>query len=126
MGFRNGAYARVWGIKTVSDTITNVNLSISRKNKKTDEYIQDFSGFVDFLGSANAQKALNLRRGDTIKLGDTDVSTSYKKETKQSFTQFKVFSFENVDNSNKPTDAHDSVDSGEVEDTSKDEEPLPF
>lgn len=126
MGFRNGAYARVWGIKTVSDTITNVKLSISRKNKKTDEYIQDFSGFVDFLGSVNAQKALNLRRGDTIKLGDTDVSTSYKKETKQSFTQFKVFSFENVDNSNKPTDAHDSVDSGEVEDTSKDEEPLPF
>lgn len=126
MGFRNGAYARVWGVKTVSDTITDVKLSISRKNKKTDEYIQDFSGFVDFLGSANAQKALNLRRGDTIKLGDTDVSTSYKKETKQSFTQFKVFSFENVDNSNKPTDAHDSVDSGEVEDTSKDEEPLPF
>lgn len=126
MGFRNGAYARVWEIKTVSDTITNVRLSISRKNKKTDEYIQDFSGFVDFLGSVNAQKALNLRRGDTIKLGDTDVSTSYKKETKQSFTQFKVFSFENVDNSNKPTDAHNSVDSGEVEDTSKDEEPLPF
>lgn len=126
MGFKNGAYARVWGIKTVSDTITNVKLSISRKNKKTDEYIQDFSGFVDFLGSANAQKALKLRRGDTIKLGDTDVSTSYKKETEQSFTRFKVFSFENVDNSNKPTDAHDSVDSGEVEDTSKDEEPLPF
>ena len=126
MGFRNGAYARVWEIKTVSDTITNVRLSISRKNKKTDEYIQDFSGFVDFLGSVNAQKALNLRRGDTIKLGDTDVSTSYKKGTKQSFTQFKVFSFENVDNSNKPTDAHDSVHSGEVEDTSKDEEPLPF
>lgn len=126
MGFRNGAYARVWGIKTVSDVITNVRLSISRKSKKTDEYIQDFSGFVDFLGSANARKALNLKKGDTIKLGDTDVSTSYKKETKQSFTQFKVFSFENVDNSNKPTDAHDSVDSGEVEDTSKDEEPLPF
>lgn len=126
MGFRNGAYARVWDVKTVSDTITNVKLSISRKNKKTDEYIQDFSGFVDFLGSANAQKALNLRRGDTIKLGDTDVSTSYKKETKQSFTQFKVFSFENVDNSNKPAEAHNDVDSGEVEDTSKDEEPLPF
>lgn len=46
MGFRTGAYAKVWEVTPMSDTSTKVRLSVSRKNKQTNEYEQDFSGFV--------------------------------------------------------------------------------
>lgn len=44
MGFRTGAYAKVWEVTPMSDTSTKVRLSVSRKNKQTNEYEQDFSG----------------------------------------------------------------------------------
>jgi len=33
MGFRTGAYAKVWEVTPMSDTSTKVRMSISRKNK---------------------------------------------------------------------------------------------
>ena len=38
MGFRTGAFAKVWEVTPMSDTSTKLRMSISRKNKKTDEY----------------------------------------------------------------------------------------
>lgn len=38
MGFRNGAFAKVWEVTPVSDTSTKLRISISRKNKQTNEY----------------------------------------------------------------------------------------
>ena len=40
MGFRTGAFAKVWEVTPMSDTSTKLRMSISRKNKKTDEYEQ--------------------------------------------------------------------------------------
>lgn len=40
MGFRTGAYAKVWEVTPMSDTSTKVRLSVSRKNKQTNEYSQ--------------------------------------------------------------------------------------
>ena len=57
MGFRNGAFAKVWEVTPVSDTSTKLRISISRKNKQTNEYEQDFSGFVLAIGTAAASKA---------------------------------------------------------------------
>lgn len=94
MGFRKGAYAKVWEVDPVSDTRTKLRISISRKNKQTGEYEQDFSGFVLFIGTAVAAKAAKLSKGDRIQLGDCDVSTRYDKETEKTYTNFKVFSFE--------------------------------
>ena len=54
MGFRTGAFAKVWEVTPMSDTSTKLRMSISRKNKKTDEYEQDFSGFVLAIGTAAA------------------------------------------------------------------------
>ena len=34
MGFRTGAYAKVWDVTPVGDTSTKVRISISRKNKE--------------------------------------------------------------------------------------------
>lgn len=44
MGFRNGAYATVWGVEPgKTDRYQQVRLSTSRKNKKTGQFEQDFS-----------------------------------------------------------------------------------
>lgn len=94
MGFRKDAFAKVWSIEPLSDMKTKLRISVSRKDKQTGEYIQDFSGFVECIGTAVAKKAAKLNEGDRIRLGDTDVSTRYDKEKKITYTNFKVFSFD--------------------------------
>lgn len=94
MGFRNGAFAKVWSVEPKTSTLTDVRLSISRKNKTTGQYEQEFGGFVGFVGTAAAGKALKLNEGDRIKLGDVDVVNKYDKEKKITYTNFKCFSFD--------------------------------
>lgn len=122
MGFRTGAYAKIWKVEPFSDTSTKLRISISRKNKQSGEYEQDFSGFVSAIGTAAAKKAACLKEGDKIKLGDVDVTTSYNKDKNITYTNYKIFSFE-VDNSDSPapkannTEPQPAVDSGEVDDS---------
>lgn len=94
MGFRNGGYATVWEVNRKSDTMTSVRISTSRKNKMTDQYEQDFSGFVAFVGADNASKAAQLHEKDRIKLGEVDVSTKYDKEKKREYVNYTCFGFE--------------------------------
>ncbi len=120
MGFRNGAYATIWGeVKHVSDTCTQGRISISKKNKQTGEYEQEFGGFVRFVGTATARKAMSLKERDRIKLGDVDVSCRYDKEKNTTYTNFTVFSFELPNESkNEPApkkEPEKTVDDGELE-----------
>ena len=98
-----------------------LRLSVSRKNKQTGEYEQDFSGFVNAVGTAAAKKAASLKEGDRIKIGDVDVTTKYDAEKKTTYTNFKMFSFELDDSGSAPksnnTEPQPSVDSGEVDDS---------
>ena len=71
MGFRTGAYAKIWEVTPMSDTSTKVRLSVSRKNKQTNEYEQDFSGFVLAIGTAAAKKAACLKEGERIMIKRT-------------------------------------------------------
>lgn len=80
MGFRTGAYAKVWEVSPMSDTSTKVRMSVSRKNKQSGEYEQDFSGFVLCIGTAAAKKAAQLHEGSRIKIGDCDVTTKYDEQ----------------------------------------------
>lgn len=119
MGFRTGAYAKVWEVTPMSDTSTKVRMSVSRKNKQSGEYEQDFSGFVLAIGTAAAHKAAGLKEGDRIKLGDVDVSTKYDREKKVTYTNFKMFSFD-VESSGSPggnAAPQSSVDDGEPDDS---------
>lgn len=121
MGFRTGTFAKVWEVKPISDTNVQLRLSVSRKNKLTGEYVQDFSGFVNAIGTAAAKKAGSLKEGDRIKLGDVDVTTKYDGEKKVTYTNFKLFSFE-LDGDTPATKSNNtepqpSVDSGEVDDS---------
>lgn len=120
MGFRTGAFAKIWEVKPFSDTSVRLRLSVSRKNKQTGEYEQDFSGFVDAVGTAAAKKAASLKEGDRIKIGDVDVTTKYNSDKKITYTNYKMFSFE-MDNDAAPAKSNNaepqpSVDSGEVDD----------
>ncbi len=94
MGFRTGAHAKVWDVKPKSDHITDLRISTSFKNKKTDQWEEDFSGFVTVFGTAAASSAAKLRKGDKIKLGDCDVTTKYVPERKTTYTNYKLFSFD--------------------------------
>lgn len=109
----------------MSDTSTKVRLSVSRKNKQTGEYEQDFSGFVLCIGTAAARNAAKLNTGARIKIGDCDVTTKYDPQKKITYTNFKMFSFEDADGNNNSepdkTDPQPPVDEGEV-----DENRLPF
>ena len=96
MGFRTGAYAKVWSVEPGKGNFTKARLSISRKNKETDQYDQEFSGFVMMIGHAHA-KAQQLKDGDRIRLGDVDVTTTYNKEQKKEYGNYKCFDYEMAD-----------------------------
>lgn len=123
MGFRKDAWATCWSIEPKSDTMTQVRLSTSRKDKATGEYVQDFSGFVAFVGTVAAKQAANLKEKARIKLGDVEVTTKYVKEKEQTYTNFKCYSFTAQD------DSQSSSDQSEPQppvDESVDDDRLPF
>lgn len=98
MGFREGAFAKVWEVKpNPSGKSTSVRLSISKKIAEG-QYEEDFSGYVNFIATAN-KMAATLEKGDRIKLGGVDVSSNYNRTTKERTVSFKVFSFEMADGS---------------------------
>lgn len=105
MGFRQGAFATVWDVEQKSDRWTKIRVSISRKNKDTDEYEEEFSGFIDCIGSTCAPKAAKLQKRDRIKLGNVDVTTSFNKERGVTYTNFKMTSFERADEAGNQTQA---------------------
>ena len=84
-------------MQPVSDTLTKVNLSSDGKTRDG-TYEKDFSGFVAFLGTANAKKALSLKAKDHIILGDCEVKMTYGEDKKPKYTNFNVFSFEMAEN----------------------------
>lgn len=104
MGFREGAFATVWEVTSSGDNFSKIRVSTSRKDKKSDEYVTDFSGFVSLIGEAHKKIGLiegALRGADRcrIKLGACDVSNRYDKEAGREFTNFTAFDFEMADGS---------------------------
>ena len=93
MSFRKNARCTVWSVQPVSDTMTKVNLSSDGKTRDG-TYEKDFSGFVAFIGTANAKKALSLKEKDHIILGDCEVKMTYGDDKRPKYTNFNVFSFE--------------------------------
>ena len=125
MGFRTGAFCKCWAIEPGKGNFMKVRLSTSRKNRDTGEYEQDFSGYVMMIGQAHA-KAQRLHDGDRIKLGDVDVTSSYNKEQKKEYINFKCFDFEMADDAAGPRAATGRVDDNPVEGDNDVEEELPF
>lgn len=127
MGFRKGAFATVWKIDRISDSIARGQISTSHKVKDSNSYEQDFGAYVSFIGTATAAKALKLNERDRIRLGDVDVTTKFDKEKNQLYTNFRVFSFESPDEiSGGKTSTTSEPDKGEPEAIDVDDSNLPF
>ena len=94
MGFRTGAYAKVWETRPVSEKVTELRISVSRKNKDTGEFEQDFGGFVRCVGAKCAADAAALGEGASIKLGDIDVTRRWDKDAQKEYINYTVFSFD--------------------------------
>ena len=126
-GFRSGAFCTIWSTEPGKGNFTNVRLSISRKNKETDQYEDEFSGFCMFIGEARA-KAEHLKERDRIKLGDVDVTRRYDKEKQKEYYTFKVFSFEMADGNGSQSNhsASQQVSSNPVDSNPVDTDELPF
>lgn len=101
MGFRTGAFATVWSTESKGNVV-KVRISTSKKNKQSGEYETDFSSFVNFVGEAG-KKASLLKEKDKIKIGDCDVTNSYDKEKKVTYTNYAIFSYEMADAANTPS-----------------------
>ena len=127
LGFRSGAFATCWTVEPGKGNFTNVRLSISRKNKETEQYEDEFSGFCMFIGEARA-KAEHLKERDRIKLGDVDVTRRYDKEKNKEYYTFKVFSFERADapGGQSTASAGNPVDNNPVDSNPVDTDGLPF
>lgn len=104
MAFRVGAFATVWEVKPATGNYTDVRISTSRKNQQTNEYEQDFAGFVRMIGDAHS-KAGMLKEKSRIRIGDCAVTNSYNKEKNVTYTNFQVFTFEPADGSASTTNA---------------------
>lgn len=95
MGFHNNAVATVWKLKQMPEgaQFQDVQISTSIKNKKTDKFESDFSGYVRFVGEA-ARNARELQERDRIVLKETDVTRRYDKDTQKEFFNCTVYSWE--------------------------------
>lgn len=112
MGFREGAFATVWEVTDQGGRFSKVKLSTSRKDKETDEYVTDFTGFVSLIGDANSKvDMINDALGDNgrcrIKLGACDVSNKYDKDAGREYVNYALFDFEfpeerSADNDEEP------------------------
>lgn len=123
MGFRYGAYMRIWELEP-HEKFTTARVSTSHKNKQTGDYEQDFSGFVTLIGAAHTEAA-GMQPNCTVRIGNCEVTNRYDKEKQKSYTNFNVYSFKHDDGENeRPAQKPDAVDVSV--DDSEDMEELPF
>jgi len=104
MGFRQGAYARIWSYENKGNYST-CRLSISRKNKNTDAYETEFTdGFVRLVGNAHqAIQGIQIdeKKGYNVKISSCDVTNVYTApDGKVSYTpHYTIFGFEDANTS---------------------------
>lgn len=97
MGFRQGAFAKVWKFENKGKYDVG-QISISKKNKETNQYEVEFQdGYTRFVG--NAHELLNSvdfpeKGGLTIKISSCDVTNHYDKDKKITYTNYVIFGFE--------------------------------
>lgn len=100
MGFRQGAYAKIWRVEDKGN-YSVAQVSISKKNKDTDQYETEFQhNFVRLVGTAHdlGKNIEEVQGGTSIKITSCDVTNRYDKDKQKEFTNFVIFGFEFPDN----------------------------
>lgn len=98
--FSLGSYATIWGCEDKGN-YSLVEMSTSRKDKKTEKYKTDFSSkYVRFVGKAHDKaKKDNLGRKDRIKIGNCGVTVELGQDGRW-YTNFIVFEFDSAEGHN--------------------------
>lgn len=97
MGFSQGKFAKVWKTEN-KGKYTVAQMSTSKKDKQTDKYETDWqNSFVRLVGTAHTQ-AQSFKDGESVKIGSCDVTNSYDKEKKITYTNYTIFNFEDTGN----------------------------
>lgn len=102
MGFRQGAYAKVWRVEDRGN-YSVAQISVSKKNKETGQYETEFQhNFVRLVGTAHdlGKNIEEVQGGTSIKITSCDVTNRYDKEKQQEYVNFVIFGFEFPDNNN--------------------------
>jgi hypothetical protein len=94
MGFRDGAFCKLWKLDTTGK-YPQGQISISRKDKDSGEYVDDFSGYVSFIGDA-ATAIKKIPAQGRFKIKGCDVSRVWNKEKQREFINFRVFDLEDA------------------------------
>lgn len=100
MGFRDGAYCKLWKLDN-SGKFPQGQISISRKDKDSGEYVDDFSGFVSFIGAA-ADAIKKIPTGGRFKIKGCDVSRVWNKEKQREYINFRIYDVEDATNTGAP------------------------
>lgn len=101
--FANGSYAKLWEIKSIGEKFSDVRISTSVKNKKTDEYEQDFGSFVRMVGQAHKQMEY-LKDGDRFQIVRCGVTNKYDKEKKVTYWNCVIFEIKTDDDADAAAD----------------------
>ena len=90
------SYVTVWEVKqNPSGKSYQIRASASKKDKDSGEYVNDWGGFLLFVGkAAQAVAAHPLNPKDRIKIIDGEYTRRYDKEAAKEYNDVKVFEYE--------------------------------
>lgn len=140
MGFRQGAYAKIWRIEDKGN-YSVAQVSISRKKKDSDEYVTEFQhNFVRLVGNAHtAIQGVTIpeKGGLSIQITSCDVTNKWVAEKQKEYINFVIFGFDfpngnnnsgnsNSKNSSKKTQNSKKPDDGFMNIPDGIDEELPF
>lgn len=132
MGFRKDSFARIWSVEDKGN-YSIANVSISRKNKETNQYEVEFQdGFVRLVGNAHEfmKGVLVPQGGFPVKITSCDVTNKYSQEKKQTYTNYVIFGLEAMNFSGNATAGNASTAKKAAPKAQptvdEDDNPLPF
>ena len=129
MGFGVNCYAKIKEVVEKHDNYSVCKITVTKKNKLTNEYELQFSAHCRFVGNAHKSVPLKDQR---IKITSCDVTNCYKdKDGNLQFTknpQYVVFGYELQESQGgSAPQFHNPYDNGvNFEDLSSDSSDLPF
>ena len=129
MGFGVGNYCKIKEVVEKHDNYSVCKITVTKKNRVTNEYELQFSGHCRFVGNAHKSVPMADQR---IKITSCDVTNCYKdRDGNMQFLnkpQYVIFGYElqEVKNASAPT-AYNPYDNGvNFEDLSASDDSLPF
>jgi hypothetical protein len=129
MGFSSGSFAKIKEVVEKQANYTVCKVTITKKNKLTNQYELQFSAHCRFVGNAHKSVPLKDQR---IKITSCDVTNCYTdKDGNLQFTknpQYVVFGYELQESQGASASMpHNPYDNGvNFEDLSSDDSSLPF